>query len=257
MSLYNLGSNLAIVAMRAVRRNLHDDYDVADCFWRIKQYPDKQMIQEQRQKLEADIACLNDRCKQLGELLKSGEESDVALLENLQADRNKAKQKLASVNEQAKQQVEDRKMAIQELEDILCLPQVIAVRAETPDVIAFTVVATTEHKDVTYHLGTWDIFFGNVESARHLTKGSGDRDSYRVKRVVSGLTRASSVTEFHNWDDDSFCFGTNYGTVNNYAKSRDFLHGIQAMIMYLSTIKLGKRQEIPKAFKIHKKEGES
>ena len=229
--------------------------EVVECFVRIKQGASIQELYDEREHTLEDIKYYNNVCAQIGEQLQHGDASNVEMLEQNQDDRNKARRTLARIDERLLQHNDDRQMAIEELEEILCLPKVIAVRQATSDVIVFTVKATTEYEGNVYHLGTWDIYFGTVDDLEDITRTRGDMEHYRIKRVRKGLKRPAGVTEFHNWDDGGFCFGSNYDRIDGYARRGEFLHCMQAMILYLSTVQSSKRQRIPKMFHLDRKEG--
>lgn len=223
--------------------------EVAECFVRVKHGAGIEELQDDRKKAKQRLVRLNSECNALSVLLRNGNEAKGPALLRRQDDRHEARLELARINEQLSfyaERHQDQSLIVQELEKILCLPQILAARAENPSVIVFTVHATTVYRSILYHLGTWDVFFGNVED---MEKGEGDEDHFRVKRVAGGPIRNVGPTEFHNWSDGSFCFGTNRDRLEEYAKKGDFLHGMQAIIMYLSTIKQNKRLEIPKTFK--------
>lgn len=231
--------------------------EVVECFVRVKQGAGIQELQVEREHTLEDIKFYSSLCAQIGEQLRAGDLSNLEKLKESQEDRNKARKVLARIDERLRQHTDDRQLAIEELEEILCLPKVIAVRLAAPDIIVFTVKATTPYKGNVYHLGTWDIYFGDVDSLEGVIKNRGDEEHYRVKRVKRGLKKDVSVTEFHNWPDGSFCFGSNYDRIDGYARRGEFLHGMQAIILYLSTVQPGKRQQIPKMFHLDRKEDQA
>ena len=243
------------VAANPVPLGKRRDAEVVECFVRIKQGTGLARLQDRHQVIQEEIDYLSARCARIGAAMRLGDTSDAHELPGLQDDRNRARRSLARVTEQLQLFTDDRQLAVEELEEILCLPKVTAVRTETPDVIVFTVKATTMYKGISYHLGTWDIYFGDEAGIKGLPKGTGDSEHYRVKRVVNGQRRYIDVGEFHNWKDGSFCFGSNKDRVDTYARRGEFLHGMQAMIVYLSTVHPSKHQRIPKMFHPEYKEG--
>lgn len=234
----------------------NEDPDVVlDCFTMIKYGPSLKTLKRRRGKKLFRLNSLIRQIKHMGEVVAETESSeDFTVLQQLQESLRRTKLRLGELEGEIENYGQQEYSAADELALIAALPQVIGIRANTPDILVVTVVASIKVSSRAYHLGTWDIFFGKLDEARHLgvklSAGSGDASHYRIRRTVGVETRIEDGvwTEYHNYKDGSFCFGNNKSRVNELATKREYLHCVQLMINYMSWISETRRDKVPKLF---------
>ncbi|MDB5184155.1 MAG: hypothetical protein JWO07_836 [Candidatus Saccharibacteria bacterium] len=238
-----------------------DPLDTLAVFRRIKEGPSLSDLRAYRKDLQSRLGRVQRGCVARSNVLaRTGDPADFDKLQSSQGFANRLRRQIVDVTEQIEQFKHNTDSPATELEAIALLPQVIGIRAETPETLVITVVASAPLKGKYYHLGTWDIYFGKLEGLGimchdfkqtldvPLRQGSGDMPHYRVRRAIETRVEYTETT-YHNWPDGSFCFGNNREAIEKLAKDREYLHAIQVMVTYLSWCKGSKLDNLPKYFR--------
>jgi hypothetical protein len=233
-----------------------DDMDVEECFARIKNGPSLKNLRSRRGKTRSKLASLKRELTTQAKVVEDSRDTkDFESLRRIQLDVNRATRRLRDFDRQIETYGQDTATASEELWAIRQLPQVIGIRADAPEVLIVTVVASVLVKNKPhpegrfYHLGTWEVFFGKVEEARfrgqQISQGLGDASHFRVRRSIETRVEVSDVgNNYFNREDGSFCFGTtNTSAINEFAIKREFLHALQMMITYMSWVGSGSKLE--------------